>query len=89
MIRRSTIVRIARGIDVSGCSASPAVIATHFDAHVAGDDERQRQPDAAPSVRQEPAGAVEQVRNADRRRRPDAEIKREPDGDERHDGDAP
>ena len=55
------MVFIARGIDVSGCSASPAVTAT-LDPHVAGDDERQREPDASPSVGEKPAGTIEQVR---------------------------
>ena len=53
----------------------------HFDAHVARDDERQRQPDAAPAVRQEPARTVEQV--AESGRRPGADAGDEREADER------
>ena len=55
-----------------------------FDPHVAGDDERQRQPDAPPSVGEKPAGTIEQVAESDGRSSPQPRDHGQSGCDERH-----
>ena len=58
-----------------------------FDAHVAGDDERQREPDAAPAVGEKSARAVGQVVQADGRPRAETGDQHQAGEDERQDRD--